>query len=33
MKLIRKFKCGLTDDNCVIVEINGEEICLLEKEL
>ena len=33
MKLIRKFKCGLTGDNCVIVEKNGEEICLLEEEM
>ena len=33
MKLIRKFKCDLTGDNCVIVEKKGEEICLLEEEM
>ena len=32
MKLIRKFKCGLTGDYCVVVEIKGEEICLLEEQ-
>tara|TARA_R110000744_G_scaffold105524_1_gene201647 strand:+ start:130 stop:480 length:351 start_codon:yes stop_codon:yes gene_type:complete len=32
MKLIRKFKCDLTGDNCVIIEIKGEEICLLEEQ-
>ena len=29
---MRKFKCGLTGDNCVVVEIKGEEICLLEEQ-
>ena len=32
MKLIRKFKCGLTGDHCVVVEIKGKEICLLEEQ-
>ena len=27
-KVIREFVCGLTGDNCVVVEVDGGEICL-----
>lgn len=33
MKVIREFTCGISGDKCAIVLKNGEEICILAKDI